>query len=52
VCEESLKEEELQSHLFEGHSAENLQVEKPEKPERGTDAPLNQYTSSLFTSAS
>jgi len=25
VCEESLKEEELQSHLFEGHSAENLQ---------------------------
>ena len=26
VCEESLKEEELQSHLFEGHSAENLQV--------------------------
>ena len=27
VCEESLKEEELQSHLFDGHSAENLQVE-------------------------
>ena len=26
VCEESLKEDQLQSHLFEGHSAENLQV--------------------------
>ena len=39
VCEESLKEEELQSHLFEGHSAENLQVRA------GTDA-LNQYRSS------
>jgi len=25
VCEESLKEDQLQSHLFEGHSAENLQ---------------------------
>ena len=27
VCEESLKEDQLQSHLFETHSAENLQVE-------------------------
>ena len=26
VCEESLKEDQLQSHLFETHSAENLQV--------------------------
>ena len=27
VCEESLKEDQLQSHLFETHSAENLQVD-------------------------
>ena len=26
VCEECLKEDQLQSHLFETHSAENLQV--------------------------
>ena len=26
VCESSLKEEDLQCHLFDGHSAENLQV--------------------------
>ena len=26
ICEESLKEDQLQSHLFETHSAENLQV--------------------------
>ena len=26
VCEEGLKEDQLQSHLFETHSAENLQV--------------------------
>ena len=28
MCEQSLKEEELQSHLFETHSAENLQVQE------------------------
>ena len=28
VCEESLTEDQLQSHLFETHSAENLQVRR------------------------
>ena len=31
VCEESLKEDQLQSHLFETHSAENLQVDDGRK---------------------
>ena len=28
ICEASLKEQQLQSHLFDGHSAENLQVKQ------------------------
>ena len=32
VCEESLTEDQLQSHLFDTHSAENLQVSPQSSP--------------------
>ena len=32
VCEESLTEDQLQSHLFDTHSAENLQVSPHSSP--------------------